>query len=160
MPILSQGNIFQSIQKQKPVFAIIFGRSFGFNLMAATYSAFREGVQGLPLDPFAEAGGEPFRSQFNKAYLWFIYEGAERAMTDEALTSALDEALSHALKNNATTIITNGIKPVDDGDVAKKSRAKFLIDYATAKEAAKGISIELISLNDTFKGGGDGGAIA
>jgi len=156
MPKLSQGDIFAAVAERRADLAIIFGH-IGFNYMHLSWCTFRDSVPRLAnlRDPFTGIQGRAERIAEGR-WLWFVKEGKNHGLTDGQVISALDSALSWATSAGVRSVITNGIADVDGGRdcgrnrISNDRRARLLIQYAAEQEKARGLGIELVSLNSVF----------
>ncbi|THG72198.1 hypothetical protein E5198_17240 [Pseudomonas sp. A-1] len=156
MPKLSQGDIFESIEKSRDSLAVVFGH-IGFNLMSQYWKAFsaRHPQVEMIRSPFNGLPNIPVQLSNNR-WLWFIQGETNHGMTDERLLSNLEMAFSWASRQHIRFVVTNGIADTDhDKDTAHnrqsdERRARFLVDYARGVEEKHDIRIELVSLNDIF----------
>lgn len=156
MPKFSKRDIFSAIIDGSADLAIIFG-NIGFNSMHVSWRKFSVNFPSLVYvhNPFFEFSGKAM-SISGGQWLWFVIEEKNHGMTDAKLISNLETALSWATVAGVKTVITNGLADTDHGDnkilnfVSDDRRARFLIKYASEQEKARGISIELTSLNMVF----------
>ena len=156
MPTLKQGDIFERLHEHD--LAIIFGH-IGLGHMALCWRKFNRAERTLAhiADPFSTIPNKPQRISSGQ-WLWFVPEGQNHGMTEDELKGALDRALSWARGEGHRRIVTNGISDIDHGTDTQANcasgdrRVRFLIDYATQKEAKSNgtLYIELVSLNDAF----------
>lgn len=156
MPNFSQRDVFAAIADRSADLAIIFGH-IGFNSMRASWRSFSDSIPSLAnvRDPFSELSGKALPI-YEGQWLWFVAEHENHGMPDAALASNLNSALSWASTNGVRTVITNGLADTNHGSdavlnrVSDDRRARFLIEYAAEQERARGLTIELTSLNSVF----------
>lgn len=154
MPKLSQGNIFDAIERADLL--VVFGH-VGFNLMSYHLSRFADKYPEIKRarNPFEIFNDTPLQLANNR-WIWFVQEGTNHGMTDELLAKSLDASLSWASNAQIKVMATNGIANADRrGDASSNrenddQRARFLLSYATAAEKMHGIGIELVNLSDVF----------
>ena len=156
MPICSQDNIFNAINENRAELAIIFGH-IGFNEMGPHRVNFAQQIDAFAhvTDPFSRMAGRPVQIP-NGTWLWFVAEQENHGIAQDALVPILDHIFTWVQEKGIHSVITNGVANTDHGrttDANRHSddmRAQFLMQDASARERALGISIELTSLNNVF----------
>lgn len=148
MPTLSQGNIFDAAKRT--ALTVVFGH-IGFNVMSVCWREFAQRIPKLSdlANPLREKPRQPVEWAEGR-WLWMVPCADAEGLTEAEHEKALGEAVSWALQNGISSIVTNGA-PDKSSDVRSNgARAEWLIDYASNLERSSGIAVELMSLSGIY----------
>ena len=148
MPMLTQGNIFDVAMRTQ--LAVVFGH-IGFNLMSMHWRAFAHRTPKLSdlANPFRERPQQPIEWSEGR-WLWMVPYAEAEGLTDAEHERALGEAVTWALQNSISSIVTNGASGKSSGVRSKGTRAEWLIAYAKTLEKSHGVAIALMSLRGVY----------